>query len=314
MSESERAFLAECRHAQKMAKRKRQWSLLFVIILVALILGLMKIVTDMAEMTAMKSGRATAEAGQNLALSAFANEQTARAQAQIEKQIADDLARFANAQALVIQSQAALTRDPEFSMLVALKAMTYSVNPQVADALRETVFAFPLAVTLHQQPTQPEPVVRWIAFDRQTRHFAAGNAAGDVLIWSYDPQSDQWNDQPTVLHGHTGAVTAGAFSPDGTQLATAGTGGGHGNSSRPDQGSHTAKMAFVVAPTGTTESISTSTSTTESNPAPTSTTESNPAPTSPAYPNPTADSPARSNPAPAKPANPNPPPANPAYP
>ena len=221
MTDVERDFIQACRHAQKTAQRKRQWSLLFVIILVALILGLMKIVTDMAEMTAMKSGRATAEAGQNLALSAFANEQTARAQAQTEKQIADDLARFANAQALVIQSQAALTRDPEFSMLVALKAMTYSMNPQVADALRETVFAFPLAATLHQQPTQPEPVVRWLAFDRQTRHCAVGNAAGDVLIWSYDPQSDQWNDQPTVLHGHTGAVTAGAFSPDGTQLATA---------------------------------------------------------------------------------------------
>lgn len=60
-----------------------------------------------------------------------------------------------------------------------------------------------------------------LAFSPRARLLATGDDSGLVRLW----RSDIHDDDPHVLTGHTGAITAMDFSPDGTRLATAGADG-----------------------------------------------------------------------------------------
>jgi len=233
VSPIERAFIQTSRRASDATRRARQRFVLGVLIVASLILVLITINAVSTARTA-EAGQATAVAGNTIAAAgnataqqAVSNERVARAtaaqgatQARAEQQTAVRLASIANAQTLVIQAQAALPRDPELSMLVALRAAEYDASAQVADTLREATFAFPLYAVLAPPDSDANAAVRWLAFGAE-RRLVAGTLDGTVLVWEYDPRRERWRDPPAVLSGHTDTITSGAISSDGARLVTA---------------------------------------------------------------------------------------------
>jgi WD40 repeat protein len=137
---------------------------------------------------------------------------------------ATDAGLLAQLRALIIQAQAELDRDPEFSLLIALESTKKQLevaknqkNDLVAEALRQSYHAFPLHTVL-DVPATP---IRRAIFSPDSQMVITASDDATIQIWERSAGDDVRSHVIAVLHGHTGAVRDLAIDPGGTSLASA---------------------------------------------------------------------------------------------
>jgi len=219
------ALVGGSRKAQEQAQAQQRRTVRFrlvalgaigALIIVALGVGLWSAQRDAAKERQLGQQRQEAAATSQ----AYAAEQQrlaqeeAAARAEAEKQ-----ARLALAGQLAAQSQAALEEYPQRSLLLAVEALSVTMQagePRVSAA--EQTLREALARTGGHVLGGHQADVRVVAISPDGHWLATGSYDGTVRLWDLsasDPAA-----APIVLRGHQSWVTAVAISPDGHWLAT----------------------------------------------------------------------------------------------
>lgn len=177
---------------------------------------------------AAEAGQQEAEAGQRRAVEAG---KTAEAGQQIantaEKEAAEGrgtavaIGKLAQSQALIIQAQAARDRDPEYSLLVALRAIDIQPSDRVTETLRQAYHAFPIEAVLEG----PQQAVKQVAFSPDGQLVVIASVGKTVQVREVCPDTPNQCQAPYDLQGSIDEIDDLAISPDGINVAIVHDGG-----------------------------------------------------------------------------------------
>lgn len=225
-SEQRQALEEQKRRADEAAGRARVLRLLLafagVLLLVAISAAAYAFVQQGQAQTEANA-RATAVVDANNQRNTAQQEAAARATAQAgaERQLT-----VARAQALAANAQAQAARDPELSLLLAMQAISTTVQlgqpavPQAVAALH-TALGQPQPIQILQSPLEGHtaPVNR-ASFSPDGRFVLTAGVDGTAKIW----ETGSGRVARTLASG-SGSVAAAVWSPDGKFVATGGAGG-----------------------------------------------------------------------------------------
>jgi WD40 repeat protein len=163
-----------------------------------------------AEAKALNSG-ATAVASEATAVVDRENAVTAEAVAKEQRDEAERQSNLSFSREMGISAISNLTTDPELSILLSLEGIRRAYTTQVEDALRHSLLASNVRITLRGHESQ----VNDVAYSPNGKLIVTAGEDGTARVW--DAASGQ---EIFVLSGYKGPVRAAMFSANGEFIAT----------------------------------------------------------------------------------------------
>jgi WD40 repeat protein len=121
--------------------------------------------------------------------------------------------KITSSQKLAAAAQSHLERDPDLSVALALKAVSFSRTAEAIEALRQSLISHHGRAVLQGH----EGMVRSVEFSPDNRLLVTASDDGTARIWESSTGKNV-----AILRGHTGPVSNATFSPDGRFICTAG--------------------------------------------------------------------------------------------
>jgi transcriptional regulator with XRE-family HTH domain len=173
-----------------------------IAVILALLAGTFGIQSNRNAASAQNSA-ATAQVARDDALNAEAN-------AQAERERADEAASVSFSRELAVQAKLNLTVDPERSILLALAALNQAYSQEAENVLHEAVLASRLRMTLrgHEGPVEE------LTYSPDGKMIATASDDKTARLWSTA------TGQQVLTLSHPAGVGHVMFSPDGTRLVT----------------------------------------------------------------------------------------------
>jgi WD40 repeat protein len=194
--------------------RRRAYLLAGALVLAVLLAGAAVFLGDRASRSAAAEHQSalTAQRNEDEAQLNAAAAQNAQATAQAERDRADEGAQTAFSRELAVQSRLNLDQDTERSVLLALQGYETSHTKEALDALRLAVNSSRVMLTVQASPGQ----VWDVAFSPDGTHIASAGV-GDNMVKVWEAATGK---EALSLIGHTDALIALDYSPDGARLAS----------------------------------------------------------------------------------------------